>query len=100
MTVVGSDQDLRALIYSVAYHALGRNLQRRRDGVGIAQRLRCHPVLAVGAMQVATQHAEAVGERARMSVKERLLLDGVALHAGGISPGDKERPAAIETHFA
>ena len=33
-------------------------------------------------------------------MKEGLLLNGVALHAADISPGDVEFPAAIETHLA
>jgi len=51
-------------------------------------------------MQVATKHAEAVGERSGISVEEGLLLDGIALHAGGVSPGDVEFAAAIEADFA
>jgi hypothetical protein len=51
-------------------------------------------------MQVAAEHPKAVGERSRIGVKERLLLDGVALHAGGVSPGDIEFATAIEADFA
>ena len=51
-------------------------------------------------MKIAAQHAEAVGERAGIGVKERLLLDGIALGAGGVSPGDIERAAAVVADFA
>ena len=51
-------------------------------------------------MEVAAQHAEAVGERAGMGVEERLLFDGIALHSGGVSPGDVECAAAVEADFA
>ena len=59
-----------------------------------------NPVLTVSAMEVATQHAEAVGERSGISMEERLLLDGVALHAGGVSPRDIEFATAIEADLA
>ena len=51
-------------------------------------------------MQVAAQHAEAVGQRARISVEERFLLDGVALHAAHVSPGHVELSAPVEPDFA
>ena len=73
---------------------------RRSHGVRIAQSLGCDPVLTVGAVQVAPQHAEAVGERSGMGVEERFLFDWVALGSGGVSPGDVERAAAIEADFA
>ena len=68
--------------------------------MGVAQSLRCDPVLTIGAVKVAAEHAEAVGERAGMSVKERFFFDGVALGAGGVSPGDVERAAAVVADFA
>lgn len=51
-------------------------------------------------MQVAAQHAKAVGESAGVSMEERFLFDGIALHSGGVSPGDVERAAAVEANFA
>jgi hypothetical protein len=33
-------------------------------------------------------------------MEKRLLLDGIALRAGGVSPGDVELAAAIEADFA
>jgi hypothetical protein len=51
-------------------------------------------------MEVAAEHAEAVGESAGIGVEERLLLDGIALHAGRVSPGNVELAAAIEADFA
>jgi hypothetical protein len=51
-------------------------------------------------MQIAAEHAEAIGERSGIRVEEWLFLDGVALHAGGVSPGDEEFSAAIEADFA
>jgi hypothetical protein len=35
-----------------------------------------------------------------MRVEERLLFDGIALHACGVSPGDVERAAAVVADFA
>ena len=51
-------------------------------------------------MQVAAEHAEAVGEGTGMGVKKRLLLNGIALHAGGVSPWNEEGASAIEADFA
>ena len=67
---------------------------------GIAQRLRRHPVLAVAAVQIAAEHAEAVRERAGVGVEERLLLDRIALHAADVAPRHAQRSALVEAHLA
>src|SRR6202035_974974 len=77
-----------------------RGLQRRRDGIGIAQSLRRNPVLTIGAVKIAAQHTEAVGQSSGMRMKEWLLLDRVALGSGSVSPGDIERAAAVVADFA
>jgi hypothetical protein len=51
-------------------------------------------------MQVAPEHAETVGECTWIGMKERLLLNGIALHACRVSPGDIKFATAIEAHFA
>src|SRR5271165_5022617 len=51
-------------------------------------------------MQVAAQHAKAVGQRSRISMEERLLLDRIALHAAHITPRDIESAAAVISNFA
>jgi hypothetical protein len=51
-------------------------------------------------MEIATQHSEAVGERARISVKEGLLFDGIALDSADIAPGHVERATLVEANFA
>ena len=51
-------------------------------------------------MQVAAEHSEAVSQRAGISVKERLLLDGIALDATDIAPGHIQRAALVVTDFA
>src|SRR5215472_1348330 len=51
-------------------------------------------------MQVATEHAEAVGKSAGVGMEEGLLLDGVALHASHIAPRHIKRAALVETHLA
>ena len=51
-------------------------------------------------MQVASQHAETVGERSGIGVKKRLLLHWIALHAADVSPGYIQLAAAIEANFA
>ena len=51
-------------------------------------------------MKIAAHHAEAVSESSGVGVKERLLFDGIALGAGGVSPGNVERAAAVVADFA
>ena len=51
-------------------------------------------------MKIAAQHAEAVSESAGMGVEEWLLLDGITLGSGNVSPGNVERAAAVVAHFA
>ena len=98
--VVGADQNLCALGDGVAHQKFGRGFERRRYGGGIAQSLRRYPVLTIGAVQIAAQHSEAVGERSGMGVEEWFLFDWVALGSGGVSPGDVERAAAVVADFA
>ena len=70
------------------------------DGVRIAQHLRRHPVLTVAAVEVAAEHAEAVGERAGPGMEERLLLDRIALHAANVAVRHAEPPAVVEADLA
>jgi len=98
--IVGADQNLRALGDGVAHEEFWRGFMRRRDSVGIAESLRRYPVLTIGAVKIAAQHAEAVGESAGMGVKKWFLLDGIALGSGGVSPRNIERAAAVVADFA
>src|SRR5262245_28680535 len=66
----------------------------------VTQGLRRHPVLAVAAMQIAPEHSKAVGERARIDVKERFLLDGIALDAAHVAPRHAQRSPLVEPHLA
>ena len=79
---------------------IGIGLERLRYRVRIAQRLRCDPILAIGAVEIAAEHSEAVREGSGMSVKKGLLFDGIALHSGDVSPGHVERATLIEPNFA
>src|SRR5207253_1258962 len=82
------------------HERLRRRVARRRARVRIAQRLRCHPVLAVAAVQVAAEHPEAVGQRAGVDVEEGLLLDRVALHAADVAPRHLQASAFVESNLA
>src|SRR5258708_1685374 len=48
---------------------------------------------------MAAQHAEAVSESAGICMEERLLLDGIALSSGNVSPGNVERAPAVVADF-
>ena len=84
--VVGADHHTRALIERGADQTLRRGGSRQGHRLRVAQRLRRHPVLAVAAVQVAAEHPEAEGQGTRNGVKERFLLDRIALHAADITP--------------
>ena len=98
--VVGGDDHARALPHGVARQRVRLHVTRWRHRRRIAQRLRRDPVLTVAAVQVAAEHAEAVGEAARPGVEERLLLDGIALHAGDVSPRDLQDAVVVVTNLA
>ena len=51
-------------------------------------------------MQITTQHAEAVSQRARVGVKEGLLLDRIALHSADVAPRHVKSTALVVTDFA
>jgi hypothetical protein len=51
-------------------------------------------------VKIATEHSEAVGESARISMEEGFLFDGIALHASDIAPRHIELPATIEADLA
>jgi hypothetical protein len=51
-------------------------------------------------MQIATEHANAVGQGAGIGMEKWFLLDGIALHPRRISPGNVELAAAIKTNLA
>ena len=86
--------------HSLVINGFGRNFKRRRHRAWVAQSLRCDPVLTVGAVQIAAEHAKAVGERTGIGVEEGFLLDRIALHASGISPRNIELAGAIKAHLA
>ncbi len=98
--VVRADDDASAEVDGLIDELAWRDVPRRRDSVGIAERLRCHPVLAIGAVEIAAEHSEAEGERTGVRVEERLLLHRVALHAPDITPRNLQTSVAIEAHLA
>src|SRR6266699_1456609 len=55
---------------------------------------------AIAAVQVTTEHAEGERVGAGKGVKERLLLDRVALQGSHVSPGNHERAAAVVADLA
>ena len=95
-----ADDDLGALRKRALHKQFRSGLERRRDRIRIAQRLRCHPVLAIRAVQIAAQHSETVGKRSGIRMEEGLLFDGITLHSGDISEGSIQRTAAVETNLA
>src|SRR5437867_2148794 len=66
----------------------------------ITQRLRSHPVLAIGAVKVASQHSEAVRQCARVGMEERFLLNRIALNSSDVTPRHVQFSALIKANFA
>ena len=58
------------------------------------------PILAIGAVVVTAEHAEAHSQSARESVKERFLFDGITLQGAHIALGDIECSTLVETNLA
>jgi hypothetical protein len=51
-------------------------------------------------VQIAAEHPETVGERARVRVKEWFLLDRIALHAADVTPRYQQAATLVEAHLA
>src|SRR5205823_8165950 len=64
------------------------------------QRLRREPVLAVSAVQVATQHPESQSVRTRQRMKERLLLGRIALQSRHVISRHAQVTVLVEADFA
>ena len=62
--------------------------------------MRSHPILAVGAVQITAEHAEAVSQCPWMSMEERFFLYRVALDAADIAPGHIQGSAPVVANLA
>ena len=99
--VVGADDDARAQARARrATSCSGEASQRRRHRGRIAQRLRRHPVLAVAAVQIAAEHAEAVGERARDARGRTASSRSDRTARRRRSPTAPQPSALVEAHLA
>src|SRR6266516_3172029 len=78
----------------------GSDLHGAGNSGRIAQGLRGHPILAVCAVQITAEHAEAVSQCPRMSMEEGLFLYGVALDAADIAPGHKQGSTPVVANLA
>ena len=98
--VVGRGDDLRAVLFGQADEIGGLDVDRRRAGDRVAQRLRGHPVLTVAAVVIAAEHPERERERAGIGVEERLLFDRIDLQRGRVSPRDAQHAVFVVADFA
>src|SRR5581483_4394712 len=73
---------------------------RRCAGDRIAQRLRRHPVLAVAAVVIATEHTERKRECAGVGVEERFLLDRIDLQRGRVTTRHPQHSILVVADFA
>src|SRR5262245_102846 len=72
----------------------------RCDCIGVAQRLGGHPILAIRAMKVATEHSKAHGQRSRQSMEKRFLLDGIQLKGADVAMRHEELSVSIKSDTA
>ena len=79
---------------------LRRQLVHLRDGARIAQGLTGHPVLAVPAVQIAPEHAEAQRVAPRECVEERLLLDRIARQRADVTGRHLQHAPIVEPDAA
>src|SRR6266446_5564721 len=98
--VVGAHQNLGALLKSLLHQLIGGGSQRGTNRGRVTERLGRYPILAIGTVQVTAQHSEAVRQCAGIGVEEWLLLDRVALHYTGVSPGNVQSPASVVANLA
>src|SRR5262245_20014122 len=69
---------------------------RRRYGVRIPQRLRGHPILAIRAVKVASEHPKAHRQRSRQCMKERFFFHGIELKCADITVRHEQFASTIE----
>jgi len=70
------------------------------DGALVAEDLAADPVLAVGTVEVATEHAEGEGLASGECMEEGLFFDGIDLESCDIAAGRAQFPVAVEAYFA
>src|SRR5947199_10502521 len=85
---------------SLLHQLLGGGSQRGTNRGRVTERLGRYPILAIGTVQVTAQHSEAVRQCAGIGVEEWLLLDRVALHYTGVTPGNVQSPASVVANLA
>src|SRR5260370_33164700 len=98
--VIRADDDPTSLAQGVKNKFRGRDAHRAGSGSGIAQGLRSHPVLAVGAMPITTEHSEAVCQCPWVSMEEGFFLYRVALDTADIAPGHIEGSTPVVANLA
>ena len=64
-------------------HLVRRQFNDRRAGLRITQRLAGHPVLAITAMEITTEHPERERVAAGINVEKRFFLDRIARQSAG-----------------
>src|SRR5215469_1509452 len=98
--IVGTHQDLRALLKSLLHQLLGGGGEWRHNRFRVTQGLRRHPVLTIPTVRIAAQHSKAVRQGAGVGVEEWLLFDRVALHSAGVAPRNVQGPASVVANLA
>ncbi len=98
--VIRADDDPASLADGIVNKVCGRNMHRADNGSGVAQGLRGHPILAVGAVQITAEHSEAVCQCSWVSMEEGFFLYRVALDAADIAPGHIQGSTPVVANFA
>src|SRR6266498_4482805 len=85
-----------------SHHLLWSHLANIIDGLvrrWIAHRLRCHPILAVATVEIATEHSKCQCITSRHHMEEGFFLNRITLQRGDISPRHAQLPTLVEAHL-
>ena len=69
---------------------------RKRYRVRIPQRLKGHPILAIQAVKVASEHPKAQRQRSRQCMEEGFFFDWIELKGADITVRDEQLASTIE----
>src|SRR5437016_4805634 len=98
--VVRRPDELRSLPQRQTNQIVGSDVCREHTRRLVAQRLTGEPVLAVPAVEIASQHAERERVRPWERMEERLLLGGIALQRRDVAGWHVQRAVLVEADLA
>ena len=86
--IISACHNPRTMLFGQIHKLFGRDFFRLRARGRISESLRRHPILAIRAVKIASQHTEAHGLGAGKRVKKRFLFNRIHLKRGDITGRD------------